>query len=71
MLSDCEQSIRERAYAIWEQEGRPHDRNMVHWLQAESEIGIGNLVRSTDARDARKSSRARRATHANRINRKV
>ena len=33
-----EQIIRERAYAIWEQEGRPDGRHLDHWLRAEAEI---------------------------------
>jgi hypothetical protein len=33
-----EQQIRERAYAIWEGEGRPMDRADSHWLRAEAEI---------------------------------
>lgn len=43
-----EQAIRERAYAIWEQEGRPQGRDLDHWLQAETEID------SSDASDARR-----------------
>ena len=31
-------SIRERAYAIWEQEGRPEGRQWDHWLRAASEL---------------------------------
>ena len=27
-----------RAYAIWEREGRPHGRDLDHWLAAEREI---------------------------------
>ena len=27
---------RERAYALWEQEGRPEDRHLYHWHQAEA-----------------------------------
>jgi Protein of unknown function (DUF2934) len=34
-----EQAIRERAYAIWEEEGRPDGRDQDHWLRAEAEIG--------------------------------
>ena len=30
--------IEERAYALWESGGRPHGRNLDHWLQAEAEI---------------------------------
>jgi Protein of unknown function (DUF2934) len=33
-----EQAIRERAYAIWEQEGRPDGKDLDHWLRAEAEI---------------------------------
>jgi len=39
-----EQAIRERAYAIWEQHGRPDGRCLEHWSQAETEIGIGQEV---------------------------
>jgi hypothetical protein len=34
------QSVRERAYAIWEQEGRPIGRDLAHWLKAEVEIEV-------------------------------
>lgn len=30
--------VEERAYALWESEGRPHGRDLVHWQHAESEI---------------------------------
>jgi Protein of unknown function (DUF2934) len=33
-----EQAIRERAYAIWEEEGRHLD----HWLRAEAEINLSS-----------------------------
>lgn len=33
-----EQQIRERAYAIWEGEGRPADQAEAHWLRAEAEV---------------------------------
>jgi hypothetical protein len=33
-----EQAVRKRAYAIWEQEGRPVDRDLSNWLKAEAEI---------------------------------
>jgi hypothetical protein len=33
-MHDSEQRIRERAYAIWEQEGRPGGREHVHWERA-------------------------------------
>lgn len=30
-------SVAERAYAIWESEGKPHGHDMEHWLRAEAE----------------------------------
>jgi hypothetical protein len=36
---DDKQRIRERAYELWEREGRPHGRHMDHWVQAERETG--------------------------------
>jgi hypothetical protein len=33
-----QQEIAQRAYALWEREGRPHGRNLEHWLSAESEL---------------------------------
>ena len=37
-----EEAIRERAYAIWEEEGRPEGRHLVHWLRAEAEISTSS-----------------------------
>lgn len=34
-----EDSIRRRAYEIWEQEGRPHGKELEHWLRAFKEFG--------------------------------
>jgi len=36
--STNEEAIRKRAYAIWEEEGRPEGRHLDHWLRAEAEI---------------------------------
>ncbi len=33
-----EEAIRERAYAIWEKEGRPHGKDIDHWHRAAAEI---------------------------------
>jgi hypothetical protein len=33
-----EQAIRERAYALWEEEGRPDGKDLDHWHRAEAEI---------------------------------
>lgn len=34
--------VRERAYRLWEEEGRPDDRHLDHWAQAAREIGEGD-----------------------------
>jgi hypothetical protein len=36
------EEVRERAYRIWETEGRPHGRDLDHWLQAEREVSVAN-----------------------------
>ena len=38
MDQDIENRIRERAYEIWEEEGRPEGREAQHWQQAAGEI---------------------------------
>ena len=35
-----EAAIRERAYFIWDREGRPEGRAMDHWVKAESAAGV-------------------------------
>ena len=42
-----EQEIAERAYAIWESEGRPLDRNVEHWLTAERELNANRKSNET------------------------
>ncbi len=37
MIDDREADIAKRAYQIWENEGRPNDRALDHWLEAEAE----------------------------------
>lgn len=36
--SKSEHAIRERAYQLWEQSGRPHGRDIEFWLKARKEI---------------------------------
>jgi hypothetical protein len=44
------------AYLIWEQEGRPHGRDVVHWLQAEVHIREGRKKDSSKAQVAAKAT---------------
>lgn len=38
MESDRTDLIKQRAYAIWEKEGRPHGKDEEHWRQASEEM---------------------------------
>ncbi len=38
MQGERERTIRERAYILWEEEGRPNGKHLEHWLRAETEI---------------------------------
>ena len=42
MSEDRELRIRARAYARWEEEGRPEGRAMEHWLAAERDVPDGD-----------------------------
>jgi hypothetical protein len=63
MSPDQEETIRERAYAIWEREGRPEGRSIAHWLQAEDELVHAGLNGVTEegkpVRAARAANRSR------------
>lgn len=39
MNDDKERTIRDRAYAIWQEEGEPEGREADHWHRAASEFG--------------------------------
>ena len=55
--------IRERAYAIWEQEGRPEGREWDHWVRAASEVASRNGTAHAPAplKSPRRSSSAKRS----------
>jgi Protein of unknown function (DUF2934) len=61
MMTITEAAVRERAYYIWEREGRPQGRELQHWqaavrelsLEANSSNGAGG--KSTKPRASRKS----------------
>jgi hypothetical protein len=40
-MIDLERKVRERAYQIWEQEGRVHGRDEQHWHRAQLELTGG------------------------------
>jgi hypothetical protein len=59
-VGDVKQRIRERAYELWEREGRPHGRHLDHWVQAERETGSGHLglFEQSGVREAREARRS-------------
>ena len=59
MSGERVRNIRERAYAIWEQEGRPEGKGLDHWIQAEAEIANEKVIGITNDGKILKSSRSR------------
>ena len=59
MAGISDEAIRERAYHIWEREGRPDGRAYEHWVQAQIELaaeaGAGNGDQSGARRTERKA----------------
>ena len=59
-----EAAIRQRAYAIWEEEGRPDGREWDHWERALREIVCADppatqMIESTPRPKARKTTKGR------------
>ena len=47
-----ETAIRQRAYAIWEAEGKPHGREWDHWMQATHEVLSRTRIEAPDEASA-------------------
>ena len=45
---DKEQRVRERAYRIWEEEGRPIGKDKEHWERARKEIEEEDAITGSD-----------------------
>jgi hypothetical protein len=63
-------AIRERAYQIWEDEGRPHGKDFDHWLRAERELAPtgkapkrARAARSGDAAAPKRAGSRSKKTH--------
>ena len=48
MDPELRQRIEERAYALWEAEGRQEDRALEYWVRAEQEIGNESVAGEED-----------------------
>lgn len=54
MSAAIDERIRERAHAIWIEEGCPEGRDQEHWLRAEQEVGtVPTVAAKTPARKPR------------------
>ncbi len=60
---DKHEQIRQRAYEIWEDEGRPEGAATRHWLQATDELAgedddetLEDLIAEDDLEDERKAA---------------
>ena len=43
-MDDNDERVHDRAYAIWEDEGRPHGRHETHWHRALAELGLASAA---------------------------
>jgi hypothetical protein len=64
VMQDLEQAIRERAYGIWIENGRPDGNAEEHWLTAQREIlsaslGMFARISVTEPGAAKKSAKRR------------
>lgn len=66
--SSIPEQVRDRAYQLWEAEGRPHGRDQAHWFQAERELGTAAY--GTAPATAAKSTRRRSNGNGTRMGRK-
>lgn len=66
MKEPNDDDIRQRAYFIWDQAGRPHGMAKDHWLQAKweltNEAAASNGAGATPKRRARKAAAPKSAT---------
>ena len=58
--SSNEEAIKARAYALWENEGRPEGRHLDHWLRASEAFGESDTAAALSKPAAASSNDARR-----------
>ena len=60
-MTQIDNLIRERAYAIWEREGRPEGRERQHWEQAAREVLAAGEAPKPSAKPKAAKGKSRRA----------
>lgn len=58
MANISEDDIRRRAYALWEQDGRPDGHHQVHWDRAHQELLTGTQETPAETLPASKARKA-------------
>lgn len=58
MQFPSEQAIRERAYQLWDNDGRPDGRSIDYWLQAARELEDATRVASASVKPPASKARA-------------
>lgn len=48
MIEKSDDAVRERAYEIWERDGRPDGQHETHWKQALSELALLDPAEQND-----------------------
>jgi hypothetical protein len=57
--------ILQRAYEIWESEGRPHGRDKAHWFMAKAEVANSDRQPAVEPSKPKRKSRSATARPAN------
>jgi hypothetical protein len=60
-MNDREQQVRERAYYMWEVEGRPHGRAEIHWAMAEIATAVLSLLEAGGTAGMRKENESKQS----------
>ena len=59
-MLDQTDRVRDLAYRLWEQEGRPPGREMEHWLEAERHVSVPAPTAKPKTTPARKPKAAKK-----------
>jgi len=52
-MSDRERRVRDEAYRLWDEDGRPSGRDEAYWYEAEKRVGASEVPSSASAKKAK------------------
>lgn len=61
-MQDLEQAIRERAYHMWSEAGRPDGNSETFWLSAQRDLLESSLTRIGTVKPSRRTTKAKSVT---------